>query len=143
MKPALLDSDILAEVLARNNVWAAARADVYLRQFGNFRISALTLFEIKTGLAFRRKPKIGAALMEIARSLVILPVGEDEAELAGVIQGLLSRQGPPSGNVDPIIAATAITHGLTLATGSATHYQRLIDLGFPLEIEDWREPIRG
>ncbi len=33
-----------------------------------------------------------------------------------------------------------ISYGLTLVTSNTGHYQRVIDLGFPLQIEHWRTP---
>jgi predicted nucleic acid-binding protein len=36
------------------------------------------------------------------------------------------------------IAAVAMTNGLTLVT--AKHFQRVIDLGYPMTLENWRNP---
>ena len=33
----------------------------------------------------------------------------------------------------------SIANGRPLVTNNTGHYQRIIDLGFPLEIESWRE----
>jgi tRNA(fMet)-specific endonuclease VapC len=37
-----------------------------------------------------------------------------------------------------MVAAVAITHGLELVTGNATHYQRIQQLGYPLTLANWR-----
>ena len=50
----------------------------------------------------------------------------------------LERSGQPIGRADPMIAATASTHGLLLVTGNVGHYARLPDLGFELRIANWR-----
>ena len=38
-----------------------------------------------------------------------------------------------------MIAATALSYGLVLVTGNIAQYQHIVDRGFPLEIENWRE----
>jgi tRNA(fMet)-specific endonuclease VapC len=60
------------------------------------------------------------------------------AELAGRIAGELERTGQPIGLADPMIAATALTHGLELMTGNTAHYQRIQQLGYPLTLVNWR-----
>jgi predicted nucleic acid-binding protein len=71
--------------------------------------------------------------------LEILPFDEDIAMLAGSIHGMLSKLGQGIGDIDPLIAATALMNDFTLATGNTAHYQRIVDLGFPLKLENWRE----
>ena len=86
------------------------------------------------------KPKVSQALTDLIRDLVILPVRKKEAELGGTIHGLLKRSGRAIGEIDPISAATAITYDLPLVTNNTKHYQHVVDLGFPLQIESWNDP---
>lgn len=72
----------------------------------------------------------------------ILPIESEEAGTAGRIVGLLKARGLTIGHMDPFIAATAIENGLVLATSNTNHYQRIVDLGFQLEFENWRDPLR-
>jgi len=37
-----------------------------------------------------------------------------------------------------MIAGIAIHQRLTLVTGNTKHFERIVDLGFPLPLEDWR-----
>ena len=37
-----------------------------------------------------------------------------------------------------MIAAIAVSRGLTLVTGNTRHYERVIGLGFDLRLDDWR-----
>jgi tRNA(fMet)-specific endonuclease VapC len=39
---------------------------------------------------------------------------------------------------DPIIAAIALEHNLELVTGNAAHFQRIVRLGYPLTLVNWR-----
>jgi tRNA(fMet)-specific endonuclease VapC len=40
---------------------------------------------------------------------------------------------------DPLIAAIALEHNLELVTGNAAHFQRIIQLGYPLTLANWRQ----
>ena len=64
----------------------------------------------------------------------------DTAVLAGRIYGDLERTGQPIGRADPMIAATAVARDLVLVTGNGAHYERIQQLGYALELENWREP---
>ena len=60
------------------------------------------------------------------------------AELAGRIYADLERAGQPIGRADPMIAAIALRHDLTLVTGNLSHYERIQKLGYNLELDNWR-----
>ena len=60
--------------------------------------------------------------------------------IAGKILAALAQVGQKIGEQDPFISAVAIANGRPLVTNNMEHYQRIIDLGFPLEIENWRNP---
>jgi len=137
LKPSILDTTTLSEILSGHKS-VSDRARLYLEEHGNIRISSMTFFETQRGLVHTPKPKKAQALIELARTLIVLPTRKEEAELAGTIHGLLKRQGQPIGEIDPIIAATAITFDLVLATSNVRHFRRVVDLGFPLQIEDWK-----
>lgn len=115
-----------------------ATADQYLRVFRRFSVSAVTVTEIVEGLT--RQGKTGAAteFLQDAEKYEILSIEAEEAVLAGQILGLLAREGQKIGDYDPFIAAAAITHGLPLVTNNVRHYQRIVNLGFPLVLDNWR-----
>jgi tRNA(fMet)-specific endonuclease VapC len=60
------------------------------------------------------------------------------AVLAGRMYGALERTGRPIGRIDPMIAAIAASENLDLVTGNQSHYQRLVELEFPLRLTNWR-----
>jgi predicted nucleic acid-binding protein len=68
----------------------------------------------------------------------IVPYGVVEATLGGEIYGKLEARGQRIGVVDTGIAATAIVHGLAVATSNVDHFGRVCDLGYPLMLENWR-----
>jgi len=67
-----------------------------------------------------------------------VPLPEDYLLSAKII-GALRRQGRPIGTEDPLIAACAFNRGMPVATGNTKHYQFIVDAGFDLILENWRE----
>ena len=68
----------------------------------------------------------------------VLALDFDAAKLAGEIAGELDRTGLTIGMADPLIAAIALEHNLELVTGNAAHFQRIIQLDYPLTLANWR-----
>jgi len=135
---ALLDTDILSEVMKGRNEAVRSRATEYLAQYAAFSISAVTALEVVKGLQkARREPELQRFVNSLS-SVRVLPLGQPEAVLAGKIYGDLERLGKPIGRADPMIAATAIVHGLVLVTGNQEHYQRVCDAGYSLSLDNWR-----
>ncbi len=80
-------------------------------------------------------------LSEFRRRLAraeVLPFTAVTADLAGRIDADLEQVGLTIGRADPMIAATAIEHGLVLVTGNMSHFQRIESLGYPLRLDNWR-----
>ena len=132
---ALIDTDILSELLRGRNARVIARAKEHVSQFGPFAVSVM---EFAKGLEkVGRINELDSLLLRL-KPLQILGFTSGEARVAGIIYGALERTGAPIGRADPMIAATALSHDLTLVTGNVNHYERVRTLGHPLRIENWR-----
>jgi tRNA(fMet)-specific endonuclease VapC len=139
MAKALLDTDILSEVLRGKNEAVRRRAEAYLAQYGQLTVSVLTVLEIVKGLErLERRPEIDRFLLEV-ESMDVLPLTSQAAILAGRMYGALERTGQPIGRIDPMIAAIAVANNLDLLTGNHSHYQRLVELEYPLRLANWRQ----
>ena len=55
------------------------------------------------------------------------------------IHAALRMTGKVIGIGDIFIAATALSENCTLVNANTKHFQRVIDIGFLLRIENWRE----
>jgi predicted nucleic acid-binding protein len=55
----------------------------------------------------------------------LLPVTKAIANRWGILTALAQQQGSPLGNIDGLLAATALEHGLTIATRNTRHFQGL------------------
>ena len=138
MNKAMLDTDILSEISKGINPTVAARATVYRAHFGRYTFSVITVMEVIRG--FQKRGSMGR--LQTFRAAValeeILSFDQVAADLAGRIVGDLERSGQPIGLADPMIAAIALRHGLELVTGNTTHFQRVADLGYALNLVNWR-----
>lgn len=138
MDLSLLDTDVVSEILRGRNEKVTVQASKYRRQFGQLTISTLSVLEIVAGLARQNREEGIAKFLRFALTEQVISLDTESAEIAGRIHGALQSQGLSIGVVDPMIAAIAIRNGLVLATGNTAHYARVQQLGFGLQLIDWR-----
>jgi tRNA(fMet)-specific endonuclease VapC len=138
MDPSLLDTDIFSEILKARNPIVSRNATAYRQQFARYTIAAPTVTELVKGFQkLGREDRIQALITGLATEEV-LPLDRDAAAIAGRIYGDLERTGQPIGRLDPLIAAIAIQHNLMFVTGNTKHFERVVALGFPLTLGNWR-----
>jgi predicted nucleic acid-binding protein len=135
----LLDTDIYSEVLKGRNQVVARNAAAYEARFGQLTISVVTIAEIVKGIQKRGDVAHIDEFVSACESINVCLLDRNSAVIAGKIYGLLESRGLSIDRADPLIASIAIAHGLTLATGNVRHFQRIVDLGFPLRLMNWRE----
>ena len=140
MDRALLDTDILSEILKGVDRTVVARAVAYRATWGRYTTSMITVLEIVKGLHKVRREGEIQRFLEGLSTVELLTLDLRSAELAGRIYADLERTGQPIGRADPMIAAIALEHNLTLVTGNLAHYRRIRSLGFEIQLENWRQP---
>jgi tRNA(fMet)-specific endonuclease VapC len=140
MDRALLDTDILSEILKGVDRTVVGRAVAYRAIWGRYTISTITVLEIIKGLHRVRREGEIQRFLEGVSSVELLTLDLRSAELAGRIYADLERTGQPIGRADPMIAAIALEHDLTLVTGNLSHYRRIGSLGYEIQLENWRQP---
>ena len=139
MSKALIDTDILSEILRGKDAQVAAQANEYGRTVGAFSVSVVTVMEVVKGFQKAQRTDAVNRFLQAADNLEVIPFDNECAVLAGRIYGDLERAGKPIGRADPMIAATAIHHKLILVTGNTRHFRRIGNLGYELLLQDWRE----
>lgn len=139
MDRALLDTDILSELMRRRNAHVVNHAAAYRREFGRLTITTLSIVEIVKGLVKAGRDSKIDAFLRFAGDHEVLTLDAEAASLAGRAYARLEAQGISIGRIDPLIAAIAMRHGCELVAGNSEHYQRLRDLGFHLSLADWRD----
>jgi len=139
MRQSVLDTDILSYITDERYPEVSQRAQQYYRVFRYFTVSTISIAEIVEGLARNHDHAGIDVFLRRAEGFEILPVDLDEAVIAGKIFAALKEVGQKIGEQDPFIAAVAIANNRPLVTNNTGHFQRIVDLGFPLEMENWRE----
>jgi tRNA(fMet)-specific endonuclease VapC len=136
MPEALLDTDIVNEVLKQKNANVIQRASEYLQQYHRFVFSAMTRYEVVRGLKFKQAAQQLRQFETFCKHSEILSISEDILERAAELWVEGERTGQSHEDADLIIAATSLEHGKTLVTGNTRHYSWIPGL----TIEDWRQP---
>jgi predicted nucleic acid-binding protein len=139
MTRALVDTDILSELMKGKNLRVAERGRAYLAAHGRYTVSAVTVMEIAYG--FRRVGRIDRldSFKSFLQGHEVLPFDAEAALLAGDIDADLDARGRPVDLGDVMIAAIALKQGLTIVTGNVPHFEAIKAAGLALNIENWRE----
>jgi tRNA(fMet)-specific endonuclease VapC len=97
MRKALLDTDILSEILKGKNETVRQRAAAYQAQLGDLTICAVTVMEVVKGLHRLGREEAIERFLSGLSALQVVPVDTEVATLAGRIYADLERAGRPIG----------------------------------------------
>ena len=136
MDAALLDTDILNEVLKQKNVQVLQHASAYLGQHGQFAVSSITRYEVVRGLKEKQATKQLTRFTTFCQHSLILPTSDAILDRAADLWVAARRGGHPGRDADLIIAATALEHGRVLVTGNTPHFSWVSGL----RLANWRQP---
>jgi tRNA(fMet)-specific endonuclease VapC len=131
---ALLDTDILLDIMKGRDPELVRRAGEYLKDYPSFTISIITRYEVLRGLKVRAAVQQLLMFEEWCQSNMVLGLTDDIIVRASEIYGDLHRVGRLISDADILIAATALAHGLELITANGEHFQRIAGL----QMENWR-----
>lgn len=135
----LLDSDILSEITKGVDPNVVNNANLYLSRYEALTFTSISVYEILWGYKAKPAPIQAQRFLQLAAVHdEIVPEGEDY-RLAASIRAALKIAGKEIGRADPVIAACAVRRNLVLITGNTRHYQFVVDVGFPLVMDNWRE----
>jgi len=128
----LMDTNVCVAILRGNKTVLAN----YMRHAGDVALPFMTVGELHFGVAKSDRPRQNAAVVD--EFLSVFPVIHSTSEILsrfGSLKAELQRSGRPVEDADVLIAATALTLNVPLATGNQRHMSR-----FPgLEIQNWFE----
>ena len=133
----LLDTSVLSELLRPRPSPAVVGR---LLQFTSKTLfaSEVMRFEMRFGAAPRPDASLFWARIqrELLPLVTWLPVSEVVSTRAGDIAAAQRLAGRPCGTVAPLIAATALAQGVSLATRNVQHFERIEGL----EVQNWFDP---
>ncbi|HJT33473.1 MAG TPA: PIN domain-containing protein [Pirellulales bacterium] len=136
MDKAILDTDILSEVLKAKDQDVLTRAKDYLAVHQRLAFSSITYYEILRGLIAKRAGQQLAKFLKTARTSDLLPVNLPVLRRAAELWAEAQMQGHPRDDADLIIAATALDASRELVTGNLAHFTWIRGL----RVTDWRTP---
>lgn len=119
----LIDTTVLIEYFRSQNKTQTFFYDLAGRNDLIY-VSAITKFEIWVGA----RPNQDEFWKNLFSSLKTIPFGEKEAEKAGEIQQILIKNNRQIGISDVMIGATALVHGMPIATLNTKHFDRISGL---------------
>jgi tRNA(fMet)-specific endonuclease VapC len=134
MDEALLDTDILSEVLKAKNARVLSRANDYLVQHGRLCFSAMTFYEVIRGIRATNAVRQLEAFATLAAGSDLLPVDLATLDRAASLWAEARVGGHPRNDADLIIAATALETNRILVTGNTGHFAWIQGL----RTDDWR-----
>lgn len=132
--PALLDTDILSELL-KQHPQVTHRARVYLAKHNRLAFPIITRYEILRGLKAKQAQNQEIAFETLCQTCLILPLTDRIIERAATLYADLHRRGALLPDADLLIAATALDAQLTIVTNNLAHFQRIPNL----VVETWKQ----
>lgn len=138
MNKALVDTDILSEILKRRNPNVAARASAYLLEHRKLTLSSISVLEVIRGYRRVGRDAQVESFEQALTSCDVLSFDDAAGRLAGRIYADLEARGRPIGVPDVMIAAIALQNDFVLVTANVTHFAYVMDAGYALKVENWR-----
>lgn len=134
MELALLDTDILSELMKQHDPAIKQRAEAYFRNQSQIAISAITCYQILRWLREPMKAKRLTQFNQILSQQIVLDIDMPVLDRAANLWIEARAAGRPREDVDLIIAATALVHDFTLVSGNTKHFEWIDGL----KVDNWR-----
>jgi tRNA(fMet)-specific endonuclease VapC len=118
----LLDTDTVSFALRGRG---AVTARLLEHRPSEICISSITLAELRFGAEARRSRKLHRLIDTFVGSVAVIPFDQPAADRFAPVAIALARRGEPIGTFDTLLAAHALSQGLTLVTNNVKHFQRV------------------
>ncbi|MDI6736357.1 MAG: type II toxin-antitoxin system VapC family toxin [bacterium] len=127
----LLDTDVTIFALKKSE-----HLELKCLQVGldNIAISVITQAELTFGAYNSQRIHENLRRIEqFCQTITILPISSQVVNTFGQLKAKGYKKGEPLEDFDIMIASTALSYNLTLATGNVVHFKKIPDL----QIENW------
>ncbi|HEY1537301.1 MAG TPA: type II toxin-antitoxin system VapC family toxin [Polyangiaceae bacterium] len=127
----LLDTNVCIAIVNRDE---RVRPHLERHAPSALRMSSITLAELRFGVAKSQQRKRAASNLRVLLGKIsALPFDDAACKRYGELRMLLETRGAPSGPLDTLIAAHALSLGYALATHNTREFRRVPGL----KVEDW------
>jgi tRNA(fMet)-specific endonuclease VapC len=96
-------------------------------------ISSITLAELRFGAERKNSQKLHRLIDTFAATIEVIALEAQAADRFGVVAAILEQRGTPIGPFDTLLAAHALSLGLTLVTNNSRQFERVPGL----KTENW------
>jgi tRNA(fMet)-specific endonuclease VapC len=96
-------------------------------------ISSITLAELRFGAETRRSRRLNHLISTFVESVEVVAFDQRAADRFATVATSLVRRGVPIGTFDTLMAAHALSLGLTFVTNNTQHFARVVGLN----TENW------
>ncbi|WP_421868010.1 type II toxin-antitoxin system VapC family toxin [Pararhizobium sp.] len=127
----MLDTNILSDTI-RNPFGVASQ---YMERVSEdaLCVSAIVASEMRYGIRKKGSPRLSYLVENTLSRIAVLPYDDAASQSYSVIRNALERQGKSIGLADLLIAAHALSLGLTIVTNNTREFSRVEGL----TIENW------
>ena len=126
---ACLDTTLLIDLAGRKSArreQAIRKIEGLAERGEEMTTTRFNLAELYVGIVRSQHPEEEEKAIRACMSdFAVLEFNDAAARLFGSITGLLQRIGKPAGDMDVLIAATAMAHGHALITRNAGHFKHI------------------
>ena len=126
----MLDTDTCSFVIRGGNEKLRKRIQ---RNAGWLCVSAISVAELRFGARKKGSARITDAVEFFLELVDVVPWGEEAAGRYAEIRAVFESVGTPIGNMDTLIAASALADGCVIVTHNTDHFGRVPGLS----IQDW------
>ncbi|MDO8678106.1 MAG: type II toxin-antitoxin system VapC family toxin [Acidobacteriota bacterium] len=121
----MLDTDTVSWALRGRG---AVSARVLEHRPSQLCVSSITLAELRFGADAKGSRRLHGLIDTFVATVAVLPFDEAAADRFGPVATALAKRGEPIGTFDTLIAAHALSLGLTLVTNNIKHFRRVVGL---------------
>jgi tRNA(fMet)-specific endonuclease VapC len=126
----MLDTDAVSAALRGQGDVAAHLLD---HRPSEICVSSITLAELRFGADSKGSRRLHRLIDTFVMSVQVLPFDQVAADRFGVVAFALAKRGEPIGTFDTLIAAHALSRGVTLVTTNTKHLKGVSGL----KIANW------
>ena len=126
----MLDTDISSYIIKRRPATLVEKFEMHGQTLN---VSVITATELRFGAERAGRPKLAELVEAYLDRLAILDWTNEVTHHYARIRMELERSGKPIGNMDLLIAAHAVSHGMTVVTNNLKHFSNVPGL----KVEVW------
>lgn len=121
----ILDTDIPSYLIREDHETVTKK---FSELYDSCAISSITAAELQYGARKRNNKQLTQKVKAFCNLVEIIPWDEDAAKAYAKLRVELETSGTPIGNIDMLIAASALARKAVLVTNNTEHFSRVKDL---------------